>query len=43
MVFALGACFFWPTMPGYVSEHFPRTGAVNAAARSRERITGLVR
>src|SRR5471032_80508 len=27
-VFAFGVCFFWPTMIGYVSENFPRTGAL---------------
>jgi len=27
-VFALGVCFFWPTMLGYVSERFPKTGAL---------------
>lgn len=25
-VFALGICYFWPTMIGYVSENLPRTG-----------------
>jgi MFS family permease len=30
-VFALGACFFWPTMLGYVSENFPETGAAGFA------------
>jgi len=30
-VFALGACFFWPTMLGYVSESFPETGAAGFA------------
>jgi MFS family permease len=30
-VFALGVCFFWPTMLGYVSENFPRTGALGLA------------
>jgi MFS family permease len=25
-VFALGVCFFWPTMIGFVSENLPRTG-----------------
>lgn len=30
-VFALGVCFFWPTMLGYVSERFPRTGALGLA------------
>jgi MFS family permease len=27
-VFALGICFFWPTMLGFVSENLPKTGAV---------------
>ena len=30
-VFALGVCFFWPTMLGVVSERFPRTGALGLA------------
>jgi hypothetical protein len=30
-VFALGVCFFWPTMLGYVSETFPKTGALGLA------------
>jgi MFS family permease len=30
-VFALGVCFFWPTMLGYVSENFPNTGALGLA------------
>ncbi len=30
-VFALGVCFFWPTMLGYVNENFPQTGAVGLA------------
>ncbi len=30
-VFALGVCFFWPTMLGFVSEQFPRTGALGLA------------
>ena len=27
-IFAVGVCFFWPTMLGIVSERFPRTGAL---------------
>ncbi len=30
-VFALGVCFFWPTMLGFVAEQFPRTGALGLA------------
>jgi MFS family permease len=30
-VFALGVCFFWPTMLGYVNENFPKTGALGLA------------
>ncbi len=30
-VFALGVCFFWPTMLGYVSENFQKTGALGLA------------
>ena len=27
-VFAVGVCFFWPTMLGFVSEYAPKTGAL---------------
>ena len=30
-VFAFGVCFFWPTMVGFVSENFPKTGALGLA------------
>jgi MFS family permease len=30
-VFAIGVCFFWPTMLGVVSERFPKTGALGLA------------
>jgi fucose permease len=30
-VFALGVCFFWPTMLGFVNERFPKTGAMGLA------------
>jgi len=30
-VFAVGVCFFWPTMLGFVSEQFPTTGALGLA------------
>lgn len=30
-IFALGVCFFWPTMLGYVNERFPNTGALGLA------------
>ena len=28
LVFAIGICFFWPTMLGFVSEYLPKTGAL---------------
>jgi len=28
VLFAIGVCFFWPTMLGVVSERFPRSGAL---------------
>ena len=31
VVFAVGVCFFWPTMLGVVSERFPKTGALGMA------------
>jgi len=27
-VFAVGVCYFWPTMLGFVSEYLPKTGAL---------------
>jgi MFS family permease len=30
-IFALGVCFFWPTMLGYTNERFPNTGALGLA------------
>jgi len=30
-IFAFGVCFFWPTMIGFVSENFPKTGALGLA------------
>lgn len=27
-IFAVGICFFWPTMLGFVSEYLPKTGAL---------------
>lgn len=30
-VFAMGVCYFWPTMLGFVNERMPRTGAVGLA------------
>lgn len=28
IVFAIGLCFVWPTMLGFVAEYLPRTGAL---------------
>jgi MFS family permease len=28
VLFALGVCYFWPTMIGFVSEYLPKTGAL---------------
>jgi MFS family permease len=30
-IFALGVCFFWPTMLGFTNERFPDTGALGLA------------
>jgi hypothetical protein len=30
-IFAIGVCFFWPTMLGSVSERFPKTGSLGLA------------
>ena len=31
VIFAVGVCFYWPTMLGVVSERFPKTGALGLA------------
>lgn len=31
VIFAVGVCFFWPTMLGYVAENYPKTGALGLA------------
>ncbi len=31
IIFAVGVCFYWPTMLGVVSERFPKTGALGLA------------
>lgn len=28
IVFAIGICYFWPTMLGFVSEYIPKSGAL---------------
>jgi MFS family permease len=33
-VFAIGICFFWPTMLGFISETMPRTGALGMSTIS---------
>lgn len=30
-IFAMGVCYFWPTMLGFVNENLPRTGALGLA------------
>jgi MFS family permease len=30
-IFAIGVCFFWPTMLGFVNERYPKTGALGLA------------
>jgi acyl-CoA synthetase (NDP forming) len=30
-VFAVGVCFFWPTMIGFVAENYPKSGALGLA------------
>ena len=42
-VFALGVCYFWPTMLGVVSERIPRSGALDVVtAREVELAAGLL-
>jgi MFS transporter, putative metabolite:H+ symporter len=28
LVFAIGVCYFWPTMLGYIAKHIPKSGAL---------------
>ena len=34
-VFAVGVCFFWPTMLGFVAENYPNSGALGLGDHGR--------
>jgi MFS family permease len=41
IVFALGVCYFWPTMVGVVGEYIPRTGALGMSLVGGAGLFGL--
>ncbi len=41
IVFAIGVCYFWPTMIGFVSEYLPQTGALGMSVLGGAGMMGL--
>lgn len=41
IVFAIGVCYFWPTMVGYIGEYLPQTGALGMSVIGACGMTGL--
>ena len=41
IVFAIGICYFWPTMVGFVSEYLPNTGALGMSILGGAGMMGL--
>ena len=41
VVFAIGVCYFWPTMIGFVAEYLPRTGALGMSVVGGAGMLGL--
>ena len=41
VVFAIGICYFWPTMIGFVSEYLPKTGALGLSVVGGIGMVGL--
>lgn len=41
IVFAIGVCYFWPTMIGFVSEYLPKTGALGMSIVGGAGMLGL--
>jgi len=41
IVFAIGVCYFWPTMVGFVSEYMPETGALGMSVVGGAGMLGL--
>jgi MFS family permease len=41
IVFAIGVCYFWPTMIGFVAEYLPKTGALGMSIVGGAGMVGL--
>ena len=41
IIFAIGVCYFWPTMIGFVSEYMPKTGALGMSIVGGAGMMGL--
>jgi hypothetical protein len=41
IVFAIGVCYFWPTMVGFISEYMPKTGALGMSIIGGAGMMGL--
>lgn len=41
IVFAIGVCYFWPTMIGFVAEYLPKTGALGMSIIGGAGMVGL--
>lgn len=41
IVFAIGVCYFWPTMVGFISEYMPKTGALGMSIVGGAGMMGL--
>ena len=41
IVFAIGVCYFWPTMVGFVGEYLPKTGALGMSIVGGAGMMGL--
>ena len=41
IIFAIGICYFWPTMIGFVSEYMPKTGALGMSIVGGAGMMGL--
>lgn len=41
VIFAVGVCYFWPTMVGFISEYMPQTGALGMSVLGGFGLLGL--
>ena len=41
IIFAIGVCYFWPTMIGFISEYMPKTGALGMSIVGGAGMMGL--